>query len=236
MKLILLCAVLIPTAFAATINIGKLEQVFELRPGDQARFLPNNLVVTLESIKKHESECAIPDQNCGSGYMPGVHITPIFKVTQDKSCLGTIIPKNCEVIQHVVEKINDQSVKVKFISPFTLCEKEMNLDNKNSCFIQIIKNGHDKPPYSPENCERITDNQASKDRCYETIADKLQDEKICGSMKGNIGFQCLLLIAKKKKDPEFCKTLKKGPFHHTESALQDEINACMGYVRNSLKK
>lgn len=107
----------------------------------------------------------------------------------------------------------------------------MPVSNRNSCFLQVIRNGPDKPPLAPKNCERIKEPLEERDACFEAIADKLGDPKVCDFIKGTEGFQCVLLRARAARDPEICRTLKRNRFHHTDSDYTDQVNACLGSVQ-----
>jgi hypothetical protein len=183
--------------------------------------------LTLESFKRYEPNCAVPGFNCGSGYNPNPFTMPIIKVVDGPKCQKYPLGEECETTFEVTKTDNKTYVELKLISVFAGCEKHSNLDNRNSCLIGAVKNHYDKPAFRAENCERIKDAPERKDACYEAVADKAQDVKICDLMKGQQGFQCVLLRAKVNRDPEICRTLKKNRFHHTEQDLKDQIQACL---------
>lgn len=189
--------------------------------------------ITLESFKRYEPECAVPGQNCGSGYIPHPFTLPIIKMKEGDKCQKYPLGEVCEMT-YKVEKTDEKTyVMIRLHNIFEACEKDTNLDNRNSCISQVTKNNYDKPAFRPQNCERIKDSQERKDACYEAIADKSEDPKICDFIKGNEGFQCVYLRAKTKGDPEICKTLKKNRFHHTEQDLKDQIQSCLNTVKKA---
>ncbi len=187
--------------------------------------------LTLESFKRYEPECAVPGFNCGSGYIPEAFTSPIIKIKEGEKCQKFPLPELCEMT-FKVEKSDDKTyVLISLFNIFEACDRDKNLDNYNSCIAQVAKNTFDKPAYRPLNCERIKDAPERKDACYEAIADKSEDPKICDLIKGQEGFQCVYLRAKVKGDPEICKTLKKNRFHHSDQDLKDQIQACLNTVK-----
>jgi hypothetical protein len=187
--------------------------------------------LTLESFKRYEPECAVPGFNCGSGYIPKAFTSPIIKIKESIKCQNFPLSEVCETT-FKIEKTDEKTfVLIKLMNIFETCEKDKNLDNFNSCIAQVTKNNYDKPAYRPQNCERIINSPEHKDACYEAIADKVGDPKICDLIKGQEGFQCVYLRAQTKGDPEICKTLKKNRFHHTEQDLNNQIEACLNTVK-----
>lgn len=218
-------------ALAGTQDVQNTGTTIKIGIGDTVVYKPIGYSLTLKEFKKYESTCAVSGFNCGSGYFPGVQIMPIFEITTDKRCENEEpLPSECEITHKIVETDNATFMKIKFIDIFDLCEADKNNDNRNSCIMLTIKNGPYKPPFHPKNCERIKDPVVARDRCYEAVADELQDPAICGLMKGPQGFQCTLLRAKAAKDPSICKTLQKGPMHHSEADHKSQIASCLDAV------
>lgn len=210
-----------PKSHAGTETVLKTNTTVKISVGETVVFKPIGYALTLKEFKKYESKCAVPGFNCGSGYFPGVRILPIFDISTAKLCESEgPLPRECEITHQIIETDNATFVKIKFIDIFEACEADKNKDNRNSCILLAIKNGPDKPPFHPKNCERIADSPDARDRCYEAIADELQDPAICGLIKGPQGFQCTLLRAKAGKDPALCKTL----------VHKDEIASCLDAV------
>lgn len=217
-------------ANAKTQTIDRLNEVIKVSIGDTVTYSPIQLSITLKSFKKHQSECAVPGFNCGAGYIPGVQHLPIIETSIDKKCEVGPVPSDCEVTYKIVETDNKTYLKIKFIDLFEPCNANTNISNKNSCLLLAIKNGPYKPPYHPKNCERITTPLESRDRCYEAIADELQDPAICNMIKGIQGFQCVLLRAKAAKDPNICKTLQRSALQRNERDHKNQVDACINSI------
>lgn len=194
--------------------------------------IPNSgTELTLESFKRYEPECAVPGFNCGAGYLPKAFTSPIIKIKESEKCQKFPLGEECETT-YKVEKTDEKTfVEIRLHNIFEACEKDSNKDNRNSCIAQVTKNNYDKPAYRAQNCERIKDDPERKDGCYEAIADKVGDPKICDHIKGNEGFQCVYLRAQAKGDPEICRTLKKNRFHHKDQDLIDQIQSCLNTVK-----
>jgi hypothetical protein len=218
-------------AQASTFETKNLAEIIEVKPGDEVIYGPTNYKIMLQEIRVYKSECAIPGKNCGSGYFPEPQNIPIFKVTADKGCEVAPQPSKCEIIHHVVSMNKTESLKLIFTNVFEICEKDTNKDNKASCIINMTKNNYDKPARDPSNCNRILDYDERIDECYEAVADKLGDHKICDKMKRPIGFQCMLLKAANKRDPELCRTLKRGAYDHSEADWKSKIEACVNATK-----
>ena len=189
--------------------------------------LPSGLKLTLESFKTHKPECAVPGFNCGAGYFPKEFVQPIIKIDLSKDCQTYPLPEACEETYQIKDTDNKSYVTIQVIRIFDQCEEDTNTDNRYSCIIRIARNAHDRPAFRHQNCERIKTSLERRDACYEAIAGKEQDVKLCDLVKGQETFECIYLRATIKKDPEVCKTLKMNRFHHTKQAHLDQIDACM---------
>ena len=188
-------------------------------------------MLTLKSFKRYEPVCAVPGFNCGASYRPNRFTSPIIKIQEGPKCQKFPLGEECETTFKVMKTDEKSYVEIRLHNIFEACEKDTNKDNRNSCFARVAKNSYDKPAYRPQNCERIKESQESKDFCYEAIADKTEDPKICDLIKGQEGFQCVYLRAKTSGDPEICRTLKKNRSHHTEQDLKDQIQSCLNTVK-----
>ena len=218
----IICLIFLGCASAAQAN-----PLIRIEIGKSFMIPASGAVLTLEKFHRYEPKCAVPGKNCGSGYFPEPFTSPIIKVEDGPKCQKFPLGEECETTFEVQKTDNKSYVEIKLISVFEGCEKNSNSDSRNSCLIMAVKNGPEKPAFRPENCERIKDAQEIKDRCYETIADKAQDSKICDLIKGQESFQCVILRAKEKGDPEICKTLKMNRFHHKKQDLLDQIQSCI---------
>lgn len=187
--------------------------------------------ISLDHFKHYEPECALPGKNCGAGYIPHPFTTPVLRVKESDKCQNFPLGEACEITYKVINSDDKTYVNVKFHNIFDNCDKDGNLDNYNTCIAQVTKNNYDRPSFRPENCERIKNSQERKDACYEAIADKSGDPKICDLIKNQEGFQCVYLRAKTKGDPEICKTLKKNRFHHSDQDLKNQIQSCLNTVK-----
>ncbi|HAZ11956.1 MAG: hypothetical protein A2X86_07105 [Bdellovibrionales bacterium GWA2_49_15] len=196
-----------------------------MKVGETLIHQETNYKITLTQIQKYESVCAVPGKNCGAGYIPGVQLIPHLKVEKDKKCASYPQPASCEVIHQIVS-VDEKTVAIKFINIFELCEGNADLSNRYSCISMAVKNGPDAPPYLPKNCDRIKDEEV-KAACYEAVADKTGDAKLCDLIKGRETYQCIYLRAKTKGDPEICKTLKRNRFHHSDDDHKGEIASCI---------
>ena len=228
--LLLLPVLFASDAAAKTFRVKKTGTVVRLKIGDSLVYTPLGYSVALEGFTSHTAKCAVPGRNCGSGYFPGTLVQPKLKISIPEKCSASPVPKACEFTHAEVSSDKDSWLEVKMISVFDPCYAQENLDNKYSCFINVIKNGPYKPPFAPENCSRI-DEPERRDACYEAIADELGDPKICDFIKGSEGFQCVYLRAKAAGDPELCRTLKRNRFHHTDSDYTDQVASCLNTVK-----
>ena len=156
---------------------------------------------------------------------------PELKIETDDKCKASPLPAACEFTHKTVNKEKEGYLELSIISVFEPCEKEPDESNRTSCFIQVIKNGPYNPPFRPQNCERLKDYPEARDTCYETIADKLEDPKLCDFLKGAETFQCVYLRAKSAGNPEICKSLKMNRFHHSPQDRLDQIDACLNTVK-----
>ncbi len=161
-------------AHSADKSVSKFEEIARIEIGDSAIYTPIGLRLKLASFKTYKTECAVPGSNCGIGYMPNPQTSPIFETSVDKQCAAKKgpLPKECEVAYSVVGTDNVKFVELKFHSIFAPCEKEPNIDNRNTCFRIAIKNNIYKPPFNPENCDRIQPPENRKS-CYKEVNDKL---------------------------------------------------------------
>lgn len=216
---------------AAVIKIKLPGKTVKLKPGDSAIYLPINYKITFRGFRKQTSKCAMPGENCGGKYFPEMRVEPELNLEVDDKCKAYPLPAECEFTYKVASHEKESYIELAIVSVFDSCEQETDVSNKTSCFIRVIKNGPSSPPYRPANCERLAKYPEARDTCYETVADKLQDPKICDFIKGQEMFQCVYLRAKSKGDPEVCKTLQRNRYHHTESAYRDEVAACLNTVK-----
>lgn|GEM_PF-5176981 len=225
MKHLVLMLILAADAF------GAQEALHRIDLGASFTIPSSGTQLTLEKFHRYEPKCAVPGFNCGSGYFPEPFTSPIIKVKEGEHCQKYPLGEVCETTYEVKETDNITYVKIRLHNIFESCAKDTNIDNRNSCYIRTAKNHYDKPAFRPESCERIKDSQEHKDNCYEAIADKVQDPKICDKIKGQEGFQCIWLRANSKGDPEICRTLKRNRFHHTDQQYQDQIQSCLNTVK-----
>jgi hypothetical protein len=223
---------LILVLLLSTLSYAQEPQAIRIELGKSFIIPASGTKLTLESFKHYKPECAVPGFNCGSGYHPNPFTMPIIKIQEAANCQKFPLGEECETTFKVIKTDEKSFVEIKLHNIFEACEKDTNMDNKNSCFAQVTKNNYDQPAYRPQNCERIQNDPSRKDACYEAIADKAEDPTICDQIKAQEGFQCVYLRAKTKGDPEICKTLKKNRFHHREQDLLDQIQSCL----NSVKK
>lgn len=218
---------LIYLIFFACASAAQANPLIRIELGKSFTIPVSGTQLTLEKFHRYEPKCAVPGKNCGSGYFPEPFTSPIIKIQEGPKCQKFPLGEECETTFAVQNTDNKSYVEIKLISIFEGCEKDSNLDNRNSCLIMAVKNRPEKPAFRPENCERIKDAPATKDACYEAIADKAQDPKICDLIKGQESFQCVILRARAKGDPEICKTLKMNRYHHSKQDLQDQIQSCI---------
>ncbi len=162
------------TAHATEKPVSKFDETVRIEVGDSALYAPIQFRLKLTSFKTYKTECAVPGFNCGSGYMPEPKTLPIFETSLGPPCNAKKgpLPKECEVAHTVVATDNVKFVELKFHSVFAPCEKEPNIDNRNSCFRIATKNNIYKPPFSPKNCDRIQPPEHRKS-CYKEVTDKL---------------------------------------------------------------
>ena len=214
----------------------RAENVHKIALGESVT-LPSGMKLTLESFKTNKPECAVPGFNCGAGYFPKEFVQPIIKIDLSKGCQKYPLPEICEETFKIKSSDDKSYVTVQRIGVFDQCEEDTNTDNRYSCIIRIARNTHDRPAFRPQNCERIKTSLEHRDACYEAIAGKEQDVKLCDLVKGQETFECIYLRAMTKKDPKVCKTLKMNKYHHSKQALLDQIDACENspLVKGNLK-
>lgn len=200
-----------------------------LKEGDSYEYTPEGFRLVLKKIHVHMTKCAVPGFNCGGAYTGRPTVTPEFEILRRKDCDARIIPDSCSA-EHRAEALPDgKSVRVRFLRFNEVCDPKDNPSNYESCLHRVIINSHDRPPRDPRHCDLIP-SPFLRDGCIEFIADKLGDPKICELMKGPLGFKCVFLKAKEKKNPEICRTLVRGPQHHREQDWKDQIEACLNSV------
>jgi hypothetical protein len=211
--------------FFLSVNLSAEETLQKIDLG-KLLTLPSGTKLTLESFKKHDPECAVPGFNCGISYNPNPYIQPIIKVELATICQKYPLPKVCEETYKIKSTDNKNYVTIQVVNVFEQCEEDTNLDNRYSCIIRKARNAFDRPAFRHQNCERIRESQELRDACYEAIAGKERDVKICDLVKGQETFECIYLRAITKKDPEVCKTLKMNKYHHSKQSHLDQIDAC----------
>lgn len=108
--------------------------------------------------------------------MPEPMTMPIFESSTAKKCAAKKgpLPQECEVAYSVVGSDDAKYVDIKFHSIFAPCEKEPQIDNRNSCYRLATKNSVYKPPFNVKNCERIQPPESRKN-CYKEVSDKLTE-------------------------------------------------------------
>ena len=163
-------------ASAAEKSVSTFEEIVRIEIGESATYAPIRFRLKLASFKTYKTECAVPGFNCGAAYMPDSNTIPIFETSVAKQCAAKKgpLPKECEVAYTVVGTDNAKFVELKFHSIFAPCEKESNIDNRNSCFRLATKNSIYKPPFNPKNCDRIQPPENRKS-CYKEVSDKLSE-------------------------------------------------------------
>lgn len=201
-----------------------------LKVGDTFEYSPESYRVTLKGIDRHESECAVPGFNCGAGYHPNPIFTPQLEVTTREECAGRMIPDSCSVVHRAEMMEGNKQVKVWFTKFYEVCDPKDDRSNYESCLFRQISNSHDQPPRHPKHCDLIK-NPTLRDGCVQFIADKLADHNLCNLMNGPMGFQCVLLKAKAAGKPETCRTLQKGPQHHSDKDWKDQIESCLNAAK-----
>jgi hypothetical protein len=211
---------------------GTSQANIRLTPGDVFNRDEIPLKLKFERFHTSKTECAVPGFNCGSGYTPEPVTTPIVqRIWKDKTCEQSPRPKHCELDFQILATDQKTYIEIKIINPLDRCMQQENLSNRHSCLLNTIKGHYDQPALDPENCQRIVDNQIMRDSCYEAVADKLGDAKICEKMQGPQGFQCIYLRAKTSKDPNICNQLQIGPWIRTESERLSAISSCLNSVK-----
>ena len=218
-------------AAAKTFKIKKTGVAVNLTIGDTLLYSPLGYSVTLEGFTSHTSICAIPGENCGSGYFPGVRVLPKLKVSLPKKCSARIVPKECEFVHQEISSDKESFLELKMVGIFEPCEAHDDLISRSSCIQQVVKGGIDKPPLDPANCDRIKDQPERSAYCVEAVADKLQDAKLCSLIKGRETFQCIWLLANAAGDPDICRTLKKNRSHQNEGDYANEVRSCLDTVK-----
>lgn len=189
------------------------------------------LKLVFERFHTTKTECAVPGYNCGSGYTPEPVTTPIIKkIWKDKICEHSPKPKLCELDFQIIGTDSKTYIELKIINPLDRCMEEENKSNRNSCILNTTKGRYDGPALNPDNCQRINELEV-RDSCFEAVADKLQDPKICAKMKGPQGFQCIYLRAKAAKDPSICHQLQLSPRVRNESDRKSAISSCLNTVK-----
>lgn len=213
--------------FASTIQA----KTFRLSPGQSYDEKSVPLKLIFESFHTTKTECAVPGFNCGSGYTPDPVTTPIIKrVWKDKTCEQSPRPKYCELDFQIIQTDKRTYIELKIINPFDRCMKDENQSNRNSCILNTTKGSYDEPALNPDNCNRINELEV-RDGCYEALADKLQDPRICEKMKGPQGFQCIYLRAKAAKDRSICHQLQVGPRVRSEEERKSAIDSCLNSIK-----
>lgn len=206
-------------------------KTFRLAPGqtyDEANVV---LKLVFERFHTTKTECAVPGFNCGAGYTPEPVTTPVIKkIWKDKSCEKSPKPKQCELDFQITGTDSKTYVELKIVNPLDRCMEETDKSNRNSCILNTTKGRYDEPALNPDNCHRI-DELEVRDSCFEAVADKLQDPKICDKMKGPQGFQCIYLRAKAAKDPSICHQLQIGPRVRSEADRKSAIASCLNGVK-----
>lgn len=204
---------------------------FRLSPGQSYDDKSVPLKLIFERFHTTKTECAVPGFNCGAGYTPDPVTTPIIKrVWKDKTCEQSPRPKHCELDFQIIQTDNKSFVELKMINPYERCSAEQDKSNRSSCILNTTKGRFDEPALDPDNCLRIDEIEV-RDSCFEALADKLQDPRICEKMKGPQGFQCIYLRAKAAKDRSICTQLQLGPRVRSEEERKGAISSCLNGIK-----